>query len=333
VDGSVRGERPYRGRFAPSPSGWLHLGNARTALLAWLRARALGGAFVLRVEDLDGPRSRPEAVTGNLEELRWLGLDWDEGPDVGGPHAPYLQSRRSVLYAAALERLAAQGLTFDCYLSRKDLAELASAPHGPAGAGEGAYGAAERARNVALTAAKRAAGKAPSVRFAVPDVVVTFDDLFAGPRSYDARREVGDVVVRRADGLWAYQLAVVVDDAAMGVTEVVRGADLLPSTAAQLLLYAALGAEPPRFAHLPLLVDGGGERLAKRRGSLTLRELAAAGVRPERVVGLLAHGLGLVPTPTELTAAELLAAFDPSRTAFPEARLTDAELAWLGADA
>ena len=137
-----RGERPYRGRFAPSPSGWLHLGNARTALVAWLRARASGGSFVMRVEDLDGPRTRPEAVLGNLAELRWLGLDWDEGPDVGGPHAPYLQSQRTHLYEAALARLQAAGRTFDCYLSRKDLAEVASAPHGPEAHGN-LYGPAE----------------------------------------------------------------------------------------------------------------------------------------------------------------------------------------------
>ncbi len=327
---SHRGERPYRGRFAPSPTGWLHLGNARTALVAWLRARAAGGAFVLRVEDLDGPRTRPEALEGNLAELRWLGLDWDEGPDVGGPHAPYRQSERSHLYLAALHRLDAQGLTFDCFLSRKELAELASAPHGPAGAGEGVYGEAERRSSAAQADAKRAEGRRPSVRFEVPDRPVAFDDLFAGPQLLGAREDVGHVVIRRSDGLWAYQLAVVVDDFEMGITEVVRGADLLRSTAAQLLLYEALGWQPPRFAHLGLVADEAGERLAKRRGSLTLKELSEAGVRAERVVGLLAHGLGLVPEPTELSAQELLSSFDLQRTSFPAAHIASEELAWLG---
>lgn len=301
----TRGERPYVGRFAPSPSGWLHLGNARTALMAWLRARAAGGTFIMRVEDLDGPRTRPEAVLGNLGELRWLGLDWDEGPDVGGRHAPYLQSRRLSLYQAALERLEAAGHTFACYLSRKDLAEVASAPHGPPGEG-GVYGAAEKRTNQRLAPERRRAGRTPSLRFEVPDRLVAFEDALVGPTQVSMLRDVGHFVVRRSDGLFAYQLAVVVDDAAMGVTEVVRGADLLTSTAAQLLLYEALGLEPPRFAHVPLMLDAAGQRLAKRRGSQTLHELRAAGVAPETLVGTLAHGLGLVPEPTPLSASELL---------------------------
>ncbi|MFA5550396.1 MAG: tRNA glutamyl-Q(34) synthetase GluQRS [Trueperaceae bacterium] len=306
-----RGERPYRGRFAPSPSGWLHLGNARTALVAWLRARAQGGAFVMRVEDLDGPRTRQEAVRGNLDELRWLGLDWDEGPDVGGPHGPYLQSQRSELYEAALERLAAAGLTFPCYLSRKELAVVASAPHGnvSGGASEGVYGAAERAANERLATAKQAEGRAPSVRVAVPNATLRFSDALAGAQEVNLLPEVGHFVVRRSDGLFAYQLAVVVDDAAMGITEVVRGADLLRSTAAQLLLYRALGQPPPGFAHVPLLLDESGQRLAKRRGSLTLHELRAAGVEPGALVGLLGQSLGLVPAGEEATAPELLAEY------------------------
>ena len=303
-----RGERPYRGRFAPSPSGWLHLGNARTALLAWLRARASGGTFVMRVEDLDGPRTRQEAVLGNLDELRWLGLDWDEGPDVGGPHGPYLQSQRIQLYEAALDRLAAAGLTFPCYLSRRELAEVASAPHGNVSgdASEGVYGAAERAANERLTPAKRAEGRAPSVRVAVPDITVRFADALAGAQQVNLQAEVGHFVVRRSDGLFAYQLAVVVDDAAMGITEVVRGADLLRSTAAQLLLYQALGQPPPAFAHVPLLLDESGERLAKRRGSLTLHELRAGGADPGALLGLLGQSLGLVPEGERTTAQELL---------------------------
>ncbi len=333
-----RGERPYRGRFAPSPSGWLHLGNARTALVAWLRARARGGQFVLRVEDLDGPRTRPEAVLGNLDELRWLGLDWDEGPDVGGPHAPYLQSRRGHLYEAALARLGGAGLLFPCYLSRKDLAEVASAPHGavtgvPAGTlgGDGVYGAAELAANAATAAEKAAAGRAPSLRFRVPANDVSFVDALAGPQVINPAQRVGHFVVRRSDGLYAYQLAVVVDDAAMGITEVVRGADLLDSTAAQLLLYQALQLQPPAFAHVPLLNDSTGERMAKRRGSLTLQELRAGGVQPERVVGLLALTLGLAPRFRPLTPQDLLHDFDPGAAAFTTATVTDGDVALLTA--
>lgn len=312
------GKRPYRGRFAPSPSGWLHLGNARTALLAWLRARASGGTFILRVEDLDGPRTRPEAVLGNLDELRWLGLDWDEGPDVGGPHAPYLQSGRTHLYQVALTRLQAAGLTFLCYLSRKDLAEVASAPHGAVSGGgtESVYGAAELAANARQAAAKSAAGRQPSVRFQVSAGQVRFRDLFAGPQEFSAQAQLGHFVIRRADGLYAYQLAVTVDDAAMGITEVVRGADLLPSTAAQLLLYRALGLTPPAFAHVPLLLDAAGGRLAKRRGSLTLHELKRAGVSPEAVVGQLAASLGLVPAGATVSPRELLPDFNLNATDF-----------------
>ncbi len=258
----------------------------------------------MRVEDLDGPRTRPEAVLGNLEELRWLGLDWDEGPDVGGPHAPYLQSQRSQLYEAALAKLVAADLTFPCYLSRKELAEVGSAPHGPSGS---VYGEAERRASERLAPGKVAEGRAPSIRFAVPDREVRFVDALAGPQVVDVRREVGHFVVRRSDGLFAYQLAVVVDDAAMGITEVVRGADLLQSTGAQLLLYEALGHQPPDFAHAPLMLDEDGKRLAKRRGSQTLQELRAAGLAPERLVGRLAHGLGLIEGPTPLTPYELLA--------------------------
>lgn len=320
---SSRGERPYRGRFAPSPSGWLHLGNARTALVAWLRARSQGGQFVMRVEDLDGPRTRPEAVMGNLEELRWLGLDWDEGPDVGGALGPYLQSRRSHAYDEALGRLDQLGLLFRCYLSRKDLAEVASAPHGSS---EAVYGAAEYAVNQAQAIEKVAAGRPPSLRFRVPDRLMRFTDEFAGPQTINPAQKVGHFVVRRSDGLYAYQLAVAVDDAAMGITEVVRGADLLESTAAQLLIYDALGLTAPTFAHVPLLLDAHGERMAKRRGSLTLHELQEAGVRPERVVGLLAWSLGLVPTMQALTASDLLAGFDASITDFRVAAIDSAAI-------
>lgn len=317
-----------RGRYAPSPTGWLHLGNARTALIAWWRARATGGSFVLRVEDLDAPRTVPEAVAGNLQELRWLGLDWDEGPDMGGPHAPYRQSERFGWYEAALERLRSDGRLFECWLSRKDLRDVASAPHGATPV----YGPRERLASESAAARKRAEGKAPSLRLRVGSGTVAWRDSRAGRRSLDLESEVGDVVVRRADGQWAYALAVVVDDAAMRVGEVVRGDDLLQATGAQLALYDALGLEPPAFAHVPLLSDPAGVRLAKRRGDLTLRELRAAGVRPERVVGLLASTLGLLPARVEASASELVPGFELERLPAEATRLDEGSLAWLHGD-
>lgn len=278
-----------RSRYAPSPTGALHLGNARTALLAFWHAKANSGTLVLRIEDLDSQRSRPEFVAANLAELRWLGLSWDEGPDIGGPFGPYLQSERFGLYEAALGRLEERGHLFPCYLSRKDLQGVASAPHGVGAT----YGEAQRRLNAQVQSARRAEGKTPSLRFRVEPRTLTFHDAFQGGVTTNPARTVGDFVARRADGEWAYQLAVVVDDIAMRITHVLRGDDLLPSTGAQGLLYEALGAEPPTFAHVPLLLDTDGQRMAKRRGSLTLSALQEAGVRPERVVGLLAYSLGL----------------------------------------
>jgi glutamyl-tRNA synthetase len=317
-----------RGRFAPSPSGALHLGNARTALLAWASARAQEGAFVLRVEDLDPPRTVAAAITGNLEELRWLGLDWDEGPDVGGAHAPYRQSERHAAYAAALDRLAARGLLAEDWLSRKDLRELASAPHGPAGA---VYGARERARSARLADARRAGGALPSwrVRFAEPEVHVR--DALLGARRFDLAAETGDLLVRRRDGIWAYALAVVVDDAAMRVTEVVRGDDLWDATGAQAALARALGLPVPRYAHVPLLLDADGVRLAKRRGAATLAAYRDAGVDPRRLVGALAATAGLIPEPRPLAPTELLPGFDLALLTAAPARWTPAHEAWVRA--
>lgn len=314
-----------RGRYAPSPTGALHLGNARTALVAFWSARSEGGTFVMRVEDLDKERTIPAMVGGNLEELCWLGLEWDEGPDVGGPHAPYVQSERGALYEAALERLRAQERVFACYLSRKDLREMASAPHGQGVV----YGPLERQQNVKLAESKKRAGKAPSLRFRVDPRRLTFRDAFAGSQEIDTETQVGDVVVRRADGLWAYALAVVVDDIAMNISEVVRGDDLLVSTGAQLLLYEALHAAPPTFFHVPLLLDTSGERMAKRKGSLTLTSLRAAGVKPERVVGLLAYTLGLLPELQEATVAEGLAIYKPEKITREPFRLEPRHLEWL----
>jgi glutamyl-tRNA synthetase len=314
-----------RGRYAPSPTGSLHLGNARTAIAAWWRARASGSSFLMRVEDLDEPRTVADAVTGNLAELRWLGLDWDEGPDVGGALGPYRQSQRHELYWAALERLREQGLVYECYLSRRELREVSSAPHGESPV----YGERERRLNDRLAERKRAEGKAPSLRLRAQPSEIIFEDLLQGPQRFDALRDVGDIVLRRADAAWAYQFAVAVDDGAMAVEEVVRGADLLPSTAAQLLVYRALALPAPAFLHVPLLLDETGERLAKRRGSLTLSALKERGIDPRRVVGLLAQTLGLIPERVPLSPAELLASGHAASLRREPHRLGAGELAWL----
>lgn len=312
-----------RGRYAPSPTGFLHLGNARTALVAWLHTRSQGGEFVLRIEDLDSQRSKAAFIKTNSEELRWLGLDWDEGPDVGGKYQPYLQSQRHAFYQRALETLQKNGHLFECYLSRKDLQEVASAPHGKATV----YGLSERQRNEKLKAEK--VNKSPSLRFRVPEKTITFRDLLAGERTFNALHDVGDFIVKRADGEWAYQLAVVVDDIAMQISEVVRGDDLLESTAAQLLLYEALGAKPPTFLHVPLLLDETGERMAKRKGSLTITAFKEQGVKPQRVIGLLAYTLGLTQERLELSPQELLPSYAARALHSKPQILSPDLLAWL----
>ena len=303
----------YRGRYAPTPSGPLHLGNLRTALLAWLLARHAGGAFVLRMEDLDRPRVRRGAATAILSDLRWLGLDWDEGPDMGGPAAPYTQSERGAIYEEHLQRLQEAGLVYPCYCSRADIARAASAPHG---AEDGpAYPGTCRDPLQREQQRRRAGGRPPALRFRVPGGVFCFQDGLYGLVEQDVARATGDVVVRRADGVPAYQLAVVVDDALMAITDVVRGADLLFSTPRQIALYHAFGYAVPRFLHVPLAVDASGERLAKRHGAVGLGPLRESGLPSTCVVGALAGSVGLVPPGTALTARELLTVFDPLRPA------------------
>ncbi len=301
-----------RGRYAPSPTGALHLGNLRTALLAWLFARAAAGAFVLRMEDLDVPRTRPGAATQLLADLRWLGLDWDEGPDVGGPLGPYVQTQRGALYAAALGRLRARGLLYPCYCTRAELARLASAPQAAADEPP-PYPGTCRHLTLRERAAREAAGRRPALRFRAPHGTIHFTDQIAGPIAEDVARTVGDFVVRRSDGVIAYQLAVVVDDALMGVTQVVRGADLLASTARQLALFDALGyPRPAQFAHVPLVVDSAGERLAKRDAAEGLAALRARGLTAPQIVGALAASVGLWPAGEPAAPRDLLATFSPA---------------------
>jgi glutamyl-tRNA synthetase len=289
-----------RTRFAPSPTGDLHLGGAWTALASWTLARRRGepgaravqddGRFVLRMEDLDPPRVVRGAAARIEDDLRWLGLDWDEGPGVGGPHAPYTQSERGALYEAALEDLTRRGLTYACDCSRSEIAQAASAPHPPPSGEEAVYPGYCRDRGV------RPMKRDPAVRLRVAEgPPVTVVDGALGPITQDLARDVGDFVLRRGDGVFAYQLAVVVDDLAMAITDVVRGADLAASAPRQAHLARLLGGEPPRYVHLPLVVASDGARLAKRTGGARVRALREAGLRAEAVVGTLAHALGLAP--------------------------------------
>jgi glutamyl-tRNA synthetase len=307
-----------RGRYAPSPTGALHLGNLRTALLAWLLARSAGGDFILRMEDLDLPRARPGAAYQILDDLRWLGLDWDEGPDIGGPYGPYTQSARAAIYLGALARLRARGLLYPCYCTRAELhasaasQAIASAPH--MGDQPPRYPGTCRDLSARERRERAAAGRRPSLRFRVPDEAINFTDRMLGPQSERVSATIGDFIVRRSDGLIAYNLAVVVDDALMGVTQVARGADLLPVTAPQRALTLALGYTPPsEYAHLPLATDATGARLAKRDASAGVQALRASGSSPERVVGALAASVGLWPAGEPATLRALLATFDPAR--------------------
>lgn len=279
----------YRGRLAPSPTGYLHLGHARTFWTAYARARAAGGVLVLRDEDLDPARARAEFAAAMTEDLRWLGVEWQEGPDVGGPFVPYRQSECRGLYRKAWARLVVGGHVYPCVCSRRDIARAAEAPH------EGQTGvrpAPDDEPHYPGTC-RPPAGVVPQLpdtpsglnwRFRVRDgEELVFEDLKQGPQRFVAGRDFGDFVVWRRDDVPAYQLAVVVDDARMRITEVVRGADLLKSTARQRLLQRALGFETPAYFHCDLLTDERGERLAKRHESLSLRHLRAAGVTPEEV--------------------------------------------------
>ena len=292
-----------RGRYAPSPTGDLHMGNLRTALLAWLFARCAGGQFVLRIEDLDRPRVHPGATERMLYDLRWLGLDWDEGPDIGGPYAPYTQSERQEIYASYLQRLADKGLIYPCYCSRAEIARAASAPQGDEGP---RYPGTCRNLTQAQRRQYEADKRRPSLRFRVDDErIVSFTDLLAGPLEQQVHQTIGDFIVCRSDGLFAYQFAVVVDDALMRINQVVRGADLLQSTPRQVLLYEALEYQVPTFAHVPLLLDEHGKRFSKRIQSAGLEPLRAARATPAQVVGLLAADCGLVEKGEQLTASEL----------------------------
>jgi len=306
---AASGAERARGRFAPSPTGDLHLGSAAAGLVAWLLARSAGASFVLRIEDLDTPRVVHGMVQRQLDDLRWLGLDWDEGPAVGGPDAPYVQSERCNLYEEAIASLARRDLVYLCDCSRAEVARVASAPH--AGEEGSRYPGLCRKHGMRGRAWKRP----PAVRLRVPDdAVITVRDRFQGDFTQDVARSVGDFVLRRGDGVYAYQLAVVVDDLAMRIGEVARAVDLLDSAPRQVLLARLLGGTPPAFAHLPLILTHDGTRLAKRARGVPIRDRRDAGQRPESLVAELACLLGLVDAgASEVAPQALLDVFDPSR--------------------
>lgn len=290
-----------KGRFAPTPSGRMHLGNLFTALLCWLDIRSQGGSLVFRVEDLDRERTSLEFARLIADDLKWLGLDWDEG----GVEPAFCQSRRSVYYESAFQELADMGLIYPCYCSRAERLS-ASAPHRADGSvvysGKCAY----------LTQAERdaleAQGRRPAWRVRVPDEKVSVDDVHMGRYTENLRRDCGDFILRRSDGVWAYQLAVVVDDALMGVDRVIRGSDLMPSAPRQAWLHRILGYEPPVFCHVPLLLAPDGRRLAKRDGDLDMGTLRAR-YKPQTLTGILACWAGLLDRPEPVQPKELIAGF------------------------
>jgi len=292
----------YRGRLAPSPTGYLHVGHARTFWTAFQRAREAGGVLALRMEDLDPDRCRPVYAEAALDDLRWLGIRWQEGPDKGGPFAPYVQSKRRAIYLDAWRKLLRTGRLFPCRCSRKDLATALAAPHERVqteGGGGKLYdeddeplypgtcrlfmGGTPQLPGPTASEFEDPAGA--NWRFRVPDgEVIEFVDLNLGPQRFVAGVDIGDFVVWRRDNVPSYQLACVADDAAMAITEVVRGADLLKSTARQILLFRALGVEPPAWYHCRLVVDHNGRRLAKRHDALSLRALRQRGLTPMNIL-------------------------------------------------
>lgn len=305
-----------RGRLAPSPTGHLHVGNAWAFLWAWLAVRLANGTLVLRMEDIDPARSKQKFILHCLEDLHWLGIDWDEGVDINKNSAliergtqcdigaSYLQSKRLALYEQGLSLLHAKNLLYPCYCTRKELRTLASAPHAEDAAP--LYAGTCRHLTPQERAQKEAEGKKPALRVRCDVQCMDFYDEILGTQHINAAHWGGDFAIRRSDGVVAYQLAVVLDDIAMDINEVVRGEDLVHCTPRQLYLYKCFQAQAPHYAHVPLLLDEEGERLAKRHNSLSLRALREQGVRPQAIIGTLAWLGGVLPEPCALSPQELL---------------------------
>jgi glutamyl-tRNA synthetase len=305
-------------RLAPSPTGALHLGNARTFLVNWLLARRRGWKIILRIEDLDGPRIKAGADRQAIEDLRWLGIDWDEGP--------IYQSRRLEKYAAAISQLIQSNFAYPCICSRSEVNQAASAPHPEDGSS--VYPGICRGKFKSLEEAHRISGRPPALRFAVPDRIVEFTDHFAGPQRFDVARQLGDFVIAKNDGTPAYQLAVVVDDADMHVTDIVRGDDLLNSTPRQILIYEALGLKNqiPNYYHLPLIIGPDGRRLAKRHGDTRISYYRDLGVPASRILSLLARWSGIGEY---ANIKQLMTDFDLSKIPKQAITLTSADDAFL----
>lgn len=290
------------GRFAPTPSGRMHLGNVFSCLMAWLSVRSAGGRLVMRIEDLDPRAQNPEAAALLLDDLRWLGLAWDEGP--------YYQSQRGELYASVISSLTDRGLTYPCFCTRSEL-HAATAPH----ASDGTYLYQGTCRGLtAKQVAERSMTRPPATRLMVPAAddpsgCIEFTDLAYGPQREVLAQECGDFLLRRSDGVVAYQLAVVVDDGEMGVTQVVRGRDLLGSAARQTWLSRLLGYEPPTFGHVPLLIAPDGRRLSKRERDLDMGALRERFGRPENLLGALASSVGMAEEGEPVSAEDLVARF------------------------
>lgn len=335
-------------RLAPSPTGSLHLGHARTFLITWWLARQVGATILMRMEDLDSRRARPETVRLTYEDLRWLGMDWDQGPpdSFTGPHAgsggEFVQSRRLEHYAAAIERLWRSGAIYPCVCTRADIAaavaESAGAPQ--EGDVQVCYPGTCRHRLDRLDRGRLSSVEALAVvrhetalpacwRLRVPDRSIAFDDGLHGLQAWNVDADSGDFPITRFDGTPAYQLAVVADDAAMAVDCVIRGDDLLSSTARQILLYEALGWSVPRFVHVPLVVGADGKRLAKRHGESRIAQFRERGVTAERIVGWAAWRSGQIASPSEMRADELVTSFQLARVPTTPLTLEEADVKWL----
>lgn len=307
------------GRFAPTPSGRMHLGNFFCALLAWLSARAAGERMVLRIENLDLLRTSFDGARQIQADLRFLGLDWDEGGDLGGPNGPYYQSERWAYYETLLNQLQKRGLVYPCFCSRAQL-HAAQAPHGSDG--EPIYPGTCRGLSQA-DAAERAKSRPPALRLRTPDETICFLDGHYGRLCQNLASECGDFILRRSDGVFAYQLAVAADDAAMGITQVVRGRDLLSSTPRQIYLFRLFGADPPQFFHIPLLLAPDGRRLSKRDADLDLDGLRRRGYAAPEIIGRLAFLAGLLDRPEPAFPQDLIPFFSWEKVPKEDVRLPE----------